>query len=125
MDDTHDVALLHDQKILTVDLDFGTGPLSEEHDVADFDVDLNELSALVAPAKPNSNHFSLLWLFLHSIGNNDPALGPVFAFEAPDCDAIVQRSKCHVRSAFQAGHAWVPVSSMWGRWHSIDRSAKR
>src|SRR5580704_6255899 len=31
LDHTHDVGLLHDQKVLTVDLDFGAGPFAEQH----------------------------------------------------------------------------------------------
>src|SRR5271156_5837394 len=35
----HDVALLHDQELLAVDLDLGARPLAEQHAVADLDVD--------------------------------------------------------------------------------------
>src|SRR5438477_8390036 len=38
-EDAHDVAFLHDQEILAVDLDLGAGPLAEQHAVADLEVD--------------------------------------------------------------------------------------
>src|SRR6266481_5457245 len=44
----HDVALLHDQELLAVDLDLGARPLAEQHAVADLDVDRDQLAALVA-----------------------------------------------------------------------------
>src|SRR5882724_10826081 len=44
----HDVALLHDEEILAIDLDLGAGPLAEQHLVADFHVQWDQLSGLVA-----------------------------------------------------------------------------
>jgi hypothetical protein len=39
LDDAHDVAFLHDQQLLAVDLDLGAGPLAEQHAVAGLDVE--------------------------------------------------------------------------------------
>src|SRR5580693_814036 len=38
-DDAHNVGLLHDQEILTLELDFSAGPFAEQHAVAGFEVD--------------------------------------------------------------------------------------
>jgi hypothetical protein len=69
----HDVALLHDQVFLTVDLDLGAGPLAEQHPVADLEVDRDELAVLVAAARADADDLALLRLLLGGIGNNDPA----------------------------------------------------
>ena len=47
-EDAHDVAFLHDQEILTVDLDLGAGPLAEQHAVADLHIDRDQLAGFVA-----------------------------------------------------------------------------
>src|SRR5437588_12543885 len=46
----HDVGLLHDQEFLAVELDFGARPFTEQHAVADLDVDRDQLAAFVAAA---------------------------------------------------------------------------
>src|SRR4029077_659454 len=51
LDHAHDVGLCHDQKILTVDLDFGPRPFAEQNDVARFEIDGNELAALIAGSR--------------------------------------------------------------------------
>src|SRR5580698_8344880 len=40
----HDVALLHDQEFLAVELDLGAGPFAEQHAVADLEVDRDQLA---------------------------------------------------------------------------------
>src|SRR6478752_3276516 len=47
----HDVALLHDQEFLAVELDLGAGPFAEQHAVADLQVDRDQLTGLVAAAR--------------------------------------------------------------------------
>ena len=42
----HDVALLHDQELLAVELDLGAGPFAEQHAVADLEVDRDQLAAV-------------------------------------------------------------------------------
>src|SRR6185312_4808742 len=46
----HDVALFHDEVLDTINLDLGAGPFAEQDAVADFDIDRDELAALVAAA---------------------------------------------------------------------------
>src|SRR6202158_5468829 len=63
-ENAHDVALLHDQQLLAVDLDLGARPLAEQHAVADLDVDRDQLASFVAATRANSDDFALWGLFL-------------------------------------------------------------
>src|SRR5580693_8571476 len=73
LDHTHDVRLLHDQKVLAVDLDLGAGPFAEQCPVARLDVKRNELAAFVTGSRPDGDHLALVRLLLDSVGNNDAA----------------------------------------------------
>ena len=53
-DDAKDVAFLHDEKVLAVDLDLGAGPLPEEDAVAGLDVEGDEFS-VGEPAEEKSH----------------------------------------------------------------------
>src|SRR4029434_2196499 len=55
----HDVGLLHDEEILTVDFRFGAGPFAEQHDVADLEVDRDQLAVFVAAAWAHCDNFAL------------------------------------------------------------------
>src|SRR5262245_15101864 len=94
-ENAHDVALLHDQQLLAVDLDLGARPLAEQHAVADLDVDRDQLAALVAAAGADGDHFALGGLFLGGVGNDDAACGLLFAVDPLDHDAVVKRTEFH------------------------------
>src|SRR5437763_16219346 len=91
----HDVALLHDQEIFTVDLDLGARPLSEQHAVADLEVDRDELAGFVAATRANGSDFALRGLFLGTVRNDDAASGLLFGVDALDHDAVVKRTEFH------------------------------
>ena len=93
--DAHDVALLHDQEILAVDLDLGARPFAEQHAVADLDVDRNELAGLVAATRADGDDFTLRGLLLGGVGNDDAAGGLRFGIDALDDDAVVKRAELH------------------------------
>src|SRR5688572_14766347 len=63
-DDPHDVGLLHDQKLLAIELDLGPGPFSEQHAVSGLDLHRDELAVVVAPAGAHGYHLALLRFFL-------------------------------------------------------------
>src|ERR1700677_251655 len=95
LDHTHDVGLLHDQKVLAVDLDLRAGPFAEQHPVARFEVERHELAAFVPSARPHGDDLALLRLLLDGVGNNDAALCLVLSFNAADDDTIVQWTEFH------------------------------
>src|ERR1700732_3686106 len=95
-DDAQDVALLHDEKILPVDLDFGARPFAEQNLVAGLDIERWELATFIAAAGPHRDDLAFLGLLLGGIGDDDPTLGLFLAFETSDHDAVVQRTKVHV-----------------------------
>src|SRR6202035_6113144 len=101
LDHTHDVGLLHDQKILAVDLDLGAGPFAEQYPVARFEFEWDQLAALVPSARPHGDDLALLRLLLGGVGNDDAALRLFLSFDAADDDAVVQWTEFHgLRSRF-------------------------
>src|SRR6516165_4246305 len=94
-ENAHDVALLHDQQLLAVNLDLGARPLAEQHAVADLDVDRDQFAALIATARANGDDFALGGLFLGGVGNDDAASGLLFSVDALDHDAVVKRTEFH------------------------------
>src|SRR5437762_11772388 len=81
-EDAHDVALLHDQEILAIDLDLGAGPLAEQHAVADLEVDRDQLAGLIAAAGCDGENLALGGLLLRRVGNDDAAFGLLFGIDA-------------------------------------------
>src|SRR5439155_22831066 len=66
-ENAHDVALLHDQQFLTIELDLGAGPLAEQHAVADIEIDRDQLASLVEAARTNRGVFALRRFFLGTV----------------------------------------------------------
>src|SRR6202035_1586747 len=93
-ENAHDVALLHDQQFLAIELDLGARPLAEQHAVADLEVDRDQFAAFVAPAGADRRDFALRGLFLGGVGNDDAALGLFLGVETFDHDTVMQRTKC-------------------------------
>jgi hypothetical protein len=56
----HNVALFHNQQVLTVDLDLGAGPFAEQDAVANLHVERDELIVVAARAGTNGYDFALL-----------------------------------------------------------------
>src|SRR3984957_2071947 len=95
LDPTHDVGLLHDQKVLTVDLDLGAGPFAEQHPVARFEFEWRQLAALVPSARPHGDDLALLLLLFARDRNDDAAFRLVIAFDTADDDTVVQWTEFH------------------------------
>ena len=55
----HDVALLHDEEVLAVDLDFRARPLAEQDALAGYEFDGRELAALIAATRSNRDDLAL------------------------------------------------------------------
>jgi hypothetical protein len=100
-DDPEDVAFLHDQQVLAVDLDLGAGPFAEQDAVAGLDVERRDGAVLALGATADGDDFAFLRLFLGGVGDDDPAGRLLFGLYAPDQHAIVQRTKLHAITFLQ------------------------
>ena len=92
VDHAHDVAFLHDQVFDTIELDFGARPLAKEHAVTGLHIDRDQLAGFVAASRTDGYDLPLLGLFLRRVGNDDPASGLFFGFDALDNDAVMKRT---------------------------------
>src|SRR5215203_4324007 len=91
----HDVAFLHDQQLVAVELDLGAGPLAEQHAVADLDAHRRQLALLVASTRADRQDLALHRLFLGGVGDDQPALGLLLFLDALDDHPVVQRTELH------------------------------
>src|SRR6267143_979579 len=94
-ENAHDVALLHDQKLLAIELDLGARPFAEQHAVADLEVDRDQLAVFVTAARTDRRDFALRGLFLGTVRNDDAASCLFFGVDALDHDAVVERTEFH------------------------------
>src|SRR6516225_2044993 len=92
---SHDIALLHDQVLVAVDLHLGSRPLAEQHPVADLNVDRNQLAGFIAPAGANCDDLTLLRLLLGGVGDNDAPGTLLFSLDTLDDDAVMEWAKLH------------------------------
>src|SRR5262249_2111598 len=96
-DHAHDVGLLHDQEILTVDLHLGARPLAGQHEVTGLPVDRDQLAGLVAAARADGDDLALLGLLLGGVGNDDAALGLLLGIDTLHDDPVVQGTELELR----------------------------
>src|SRR5581483_5578084 len=75
LDDAKDVALLHDEQFLAVDLDLGAGPFAEEDMVTGFHIEGDEFALLVAGTGTGGNNLAFLRLFLCGVRTGDAPCG--------------------------------------------------
>src|SRR3954447_19492789 len=95
LEHAHDVAFLHDQQLVAVELDLGAGPLAEQHPVADLDAHWRQLALVAAGAGSDGQDLALHRLLLGGVGDDQPALGLGLFLDALDHDAVVQRPELH------------------------------
>src|SRR3954449_12923737 len=95
LEHAHDVAFLHDQQLVAVELDLGAGPLAEQHAVANLDAHRRQLALVVAGTRANRQDLALHRLFLGGVGDDQPALGLRLFLDTLDDDAVVQRPELH------------------------------
>src|SRR6202163_2577472 len=84
----HDVALLHDQEFLAVELDLGARPFAEQHAVADLEVDRDQFAGFVAATRADGGDFAVRGLFLGTVGNDDAARSLLFGVDTLNHDAV-------------------------------------
>src|SRR5213593_3507173 len=90
-DDAKDVLLLHDEILLTVELDLAAGVLSEEDPIALLQGEGELLAVLGHSAGPDRDHFALLRLLLRGVRNDDAAVLVVLLLDASDEHAVIER----------------------------------
>src|SRR5215475_13842884 len=95
LDHPHDVALLHDEQLLPIDLHLGARPLAKQHLVASLDVEGDDLAGLVTRARAGCDDLALLGLLGSRVGNDDAARALGLLFDAAHDHAIMQRTELH------------------------------
>src|SRR5581483_8701130 len=95
LDHAENVAFLHDQEVLAIELDLRARPLAEQDPVAGFDVERDELALLVAAAGAGGDNLAFLRLLLGGVGNDDAASRSFLGFDAAHDDAIMQWAEMH------------------------------
>src|SRR5687767_1619027 len=99
-DNTQDVAFLHDQQVLAVELDLGAGPFAEQDLVARLDVERSDRAVLAARAGADRDDLAFLRLLLGGVGDDD-ATGRLFlGLQAADQYPVMERTKIHARHLF-------------------------
>src|SRR5687768_4333961 len=94
-DDPEDVAFLHDQQVLAVELDLGAGPFAEQDLVARLDVERGHRAVLGAGAGADRDDLAFLRLLLGGVRNDDSAGGGLFGLDSTDQHPIMERTKFH------------------------------
>src|ERR1700733_1140555 len=94
-ENAHDVALLHDQQLLAVELDLGARPFAEQHAVADLEIDRDQLAGFVTAAGTDRGDLALRGLFLGAVRNDDAASCLLFGVDTLDHNAVVKRTEFH------------------------------
>jgi len=61
LDHAKDVALFHDEQILTINLDFGARPLPERHAVTTLDVEGHDPAALITATRSRGDHLHVFF----------------------------------------------------------------
>jgi hypothetical protein len=89
------VALLHDQEIFAVELDFTTGPLAEQDAVSGIEVQRMDLARVVAGPGAGGDNDAFLRLLLRGVVDDDAPVGLCFFLDAADEDAVAKRTKRH------------------------------
>src|ERR1700748_2682760 len=95
LDHAHQVRFSDNDELFTVEGDLGPGPFTEQHAVADRDVQRVKLAVFGACTRADRDDRPLHWFFLRSIGYENPARGLLLRIDAADHDAILQWTKCH------------------------------
>src|SRR3954451_5737329 len=95
LEHAHDVAFLHDQQLVAVELDLGAGPLAEQHAVAGLDAHRRQLAPRTAGTRADRQDLALHRLFLGGVRDDQAALGLRLFLDTLDDDAVVQRPELH------------------------------
>src|SRR5579859_6040760 len=107
----HDVELFYDDQLLAIDLDLAARPFTEQHAIADTEVNRDEFSAVVPAAWPNRNDLALRRLFLGGVRDDDATGGFFLRLNTTDQHTIVQRTELHELLLSQTSDVVRPMSA--------------
>src|SRR5206468_12369673 len=97
-DETEDVFLTENEKLLVVELEFGPGVLLEQNAITLFEIHRNALAGVgVAVAGSDSKDAALLGLLLGGVRQDDPALRDFLTLEGLDHYAGAERLELRLR----------------------------
>ena len=97
LDHAHDVFFAHHQQLVAFDLDGLAGVLAEQHTVADFHVERNQLALVVFLAGADGDDLALVGLFSGGVGDDDSGSGLALFLHAFDNHTVVQRTDFHCK----------------------------
>ena len=109
LDDGHDVRLLHEQELVTVERDLVAGPFAEQHTVARLHIQRMHGPVVGPDTGAHGHDLAFLRLLLGRVGNDDAAGGLGFLANPADNDPVVQRSKNSLAPPFSS----VSSSDRW------------
>src|SRR5437868_3251956 len=89
-DDAEDFFLAHDDELVAVERDLGSGVFAEEDAVAGFYVEREGLAFVVGLALADGDHFAFLRLFLGGVGDDDSAANRFGFLNTLDQNAVMQ-----------------------------------
>src|SRR5213595_3929222 len=95
-DDAEDV-LLHDEVLLTVELDLAAGVLAEEDSVAFLHREREILAVVVDLPGAHGDDLALLRLLFGGVGDDEAAVLRVLLLEALDENAVMERAQRRLR----------------------------
>jgi hypothetical protein len=72
-----------------------TGPFAKQDAVAHFDVEVDQLAAVIAGARTNGDDLALLGLFFHRVWDDNAACRLFLGFSAADQNSVVQWTERH------------------------------
>jgi len=108
LENSEDFFLPHDEKLLTVDLDFGSGILAEKHTIASSHIQREDCAFVVRLTFTDGHDFAFLGLFFSTVRNDDSASNSFVFFYTTDENAVVKgsegsryRCRCHCFLSFQ------------------------
>ena len=113
LDDAHDVTLLHDQKVLTIELHLSARPLSKQDAVAGLDIERHELAGFVTCAGTDRDDAFTFSNLAQTIGplNPDGTIGPKTGVASGLAGAagLARRARSAAKNVEGAGKLYSPL----------------
>src|SRR6202040_123594 len=100
-----DFGFLQDHPVGAVDQNFGAGPFSEQHAVADTDFGRVKRASVVARTRADGQRLALGGFFLGGIGNDDAAGGGFLGLDPLQQNPILQRPETRHLSVLRSVHS--------------------